>query len=406
MPIIKILIVTCFDLFPQFDGGVIRVLSLAKSMSKFAKITVIYPTFRSNFESDAVSVTEVSNNIILNPVPIRSLTFLRLRQVCFGLIRGIPPYATGVHFIELEKAIYQVLSQQVFDIIQIEHQSTSYYYSLINKLSQAKKVLVLHNVDTYRITNAELPLTRRSLIGRLFNWLDIKMVKGWERSVVSKFDHLIVMSKQEQERLLEVYLHAKNIFIAPNGVPNLQECWEKGGETIVMVGSLYYTPNYEAAKWVVNDVMPLVWLIRPNANLIIAGAANEGFSTVELEKDPRVQVMLNVPNILDVYSRATVALVAVRAGGGTALKLLEALRLGCPIVSTSIGCRGYEIPPPCLIADSAEEMANNIIQILNNTHEQEKLSIEGKKFVESSYLWDAIALKLVSYYEGKSYETN
>jgi len=395
---IKILIVSCIDLFPQYDGGVIRVLSLAKAMSKLARITVIYPTVRSNFESDTNTIFEDSENLILHPVPIRNLKFLRLRQISFGLLRGIPAFATSVQFSELEIAIRQLLSQKVFDVVQIEHSSGAYYDSFINKLSEARKVLILHNVETYRISNMELSHSRRSLIGKLFHWLDIQMVKGWECSTVSKFDDLIVMSQTEKERLLEVYPHAENIYVAPNGVPDVQECWNKGGETLVMVGSLYYTPNYEAAKWVVNNIMPLVWSRRPNASLIIAGAAKEGFKTLELEKDSRVKVMLNVPNILDVYIQSTIAIVAVRSGGGTALKLLEALRLGCPVVSTSIGSRGYETPPPCLIADSAEEIANNILQLLDNPNEQENLSIKGKEFVESSYLWNIIAQKLVLFY--------
>jgi glycosyltransferase involved in cell wall biosynthesis len=399
---LNVLIISCYDLFPTNDGGLIRILNLAKALStesSIRQVTLLYPSQRADAEKDQSLYGSLC--LLLKPTVPSSLDRLRFYRLISGLVRGLPPFVTGTYYSVVSKACAELLTHEKFDVIQLERVTAAAYTNVIRRYSKGSIVVDLHDIETYRFQTAGRPRSRKSVVGYLFYILDRLMVQSWERKAIEQADAVCVVSSEEHKRLLELvptYNGSSKVCVIPNGTILFPEALSLG-EALVMVGSLHYDPNYEAARWMVKSVMPYLWKSRPETKLIIAGSASPNFSTTELAIDDRVTVLLNVDDILDVYRQAFVAIIGVKSGGGTALKLLEALALGIPVVSTSFGVRGYTERPPCLIGDTSLQMAEQILRLLNDPEERDRLARLGRNFVSQGYLWQVLGQKLATFYQ-------
>jgi glycosyltransferase involved in cell wall biosynthesis len=114
-----------------------------------------------------------------------------------------------------------------------------------------------------------------------------------------------------------------------------------------------------------------------------------------------VHVTGSVPNLLPYYQRCTACIIPLRAGGGTRLKILEAMAYGRPVVSTSLGCEGLVVEDGkhLLIADSPQEFAEKTILLLTNNDLQQMLINNARELVEQVYDWDIIAQHALHMYE-------
>ncbi len=394
---LKILVISCYDLFPMTNGGLIRIGRLAEGLARSESIdsvTLTYPTFR------AEAIGDVLDNVWLKPIRLTGSDQSRTKRLLLGMVRGIPPFATGTFYRSYESAIIELLKTQHFDRIQLEQTAAAAYLPAIRSTSKTPILFDLHDVETYRIRQMPLPRSRRSRIGRIFQRLDRLVVQHWEVQALSVASGVCVVSEQERERLLTLMPNTRAVVtVISNGVTLQPEASNLGGDTLIMVGSLYYDPNYEAGNWVAREVMPLVWARRPETHLLIAGAGPPELNVANFVFDKRIEVQLNVPYIRDIYQHATIALIGVQSGGGAALKLLEALMFGVPVVSTSFGVRGYEPVPPCFITDTAAKMAEQIVALLDNLSEQKRLAKQGRLFVEKNFTWDQLGNRLAEFHK-------
>jgi glycosyltransferase involved in cell wall biosynthesis len=108
-----------------------------------------------------------------------------------------------------------------------------------------------------------------------------------------------------------------------------------------------------------------------------------------------------VEDVLPHYEATTVCVVPLRAGGGTRLKILEAMALGRPVVSTAIGCEGLDLidGEHLLIADTPEQFAAKTVRLLKDAELSHDLCRNARKLVETRYGWDRIAQRLLDIYE-------
>ena len=116
-----------------------------------------------------------------------------------------------------------------------------------------------------------------------------------------------------------------------------------------------------------------------------------------LARRPAIEVTGTVPDVRPYYREAFVAVVPLRMGGGTRLKILEAMAAGIPVVSTSFGVEGLAAQPnvELKIADSPQEFCSHIIELYDNNYRRwRELSIAGRRLVETRYNWNAIGARL------------
>jgi glycosyltransferase involved in cell wall biosynthesis len=194
--------------------------------------------------------------------------------------------------------------------------------------------------------------------------------------------------------------HPKILFgVLPNGfrVPALlPKRSEPEILTLLFVGFLQYLPNEDGILFFSNEVLPLIRRrLRLPFRLLVVGRKPPK-AVLDLDRIPEVTVIGDVPEVEPYYQSATMAIVPIRFGGGTRIKILEAMALGCPVVSTTLGAEGIEVSngENILLADTATEIADACIRLAEDKMLRANLSQKGWEMINANYSADAVAGRL------------
>jgi glycosyltransferase involved in cell wall biosynthesis len=186
---------------------------------------------------------------------------------------------------------------------------------------------------------------------------------------VPEFDCVIVCSNVDAEQL-KARFPAVRFAVVPNGyAPRDEACSRRpsapGALRLLLVGSFGYFPNLDGAVFLCREVLPALRLITARAIRIDVVGAGDATALRGLVRDPNVTVHGFVENLAPFYAAADVAVVPVRAGGGTRIKILEAFAHGVPVVSTRLGVEGIDAADGehLLLADDAESFARACLRV-------------------------------------------
>jgi polysaccharide biosynthesis protein PslH len=165
-------------------------------------------------------------------------------------------------------------------------------------------------------------------------------------------------------------------------------------DTLVFNGLLSYRPNFDAATYFVDEVLPLIERIRPGVTLTLVGHGNP--SEIESLRRPNVVLTGSVPDVRPYLQQAAVVVVPIRMGGGTRLKVVEALAMSKAVVSTTIGCEGIRVSDGehLLKADDPQSFASSVASLLADTARAEALGRAGRALMVKEYSWARSASRL------------
>lgn len=227
---------------------------------------------------------------------------------------------------------------------------------------------------------------------------EFKMLRSTEYNAFKIFDALTIISEPDSDAIP----HHRNgdIHIIPNGVdfdyfqPNSQLSTLNSQFTIVFCGNMRYEPNIRAARYLALDVMPLVWAEEPTARLLIAGA-NPRYNVTSLAND-RIVVSGSVPDIRESYASALMLAAPMQTGSGLQNKLLEAMSMRIPCITTSIANDSLHATPgeEVLIGDTPMAFADHIVSLIRNASLRERLAEGGYRFVHENFSWESSCAKL------------
>jgi glycosyltransferase involved in cell wall biosynthesis len=166
---------------------------------------------------------------------------------------------------------------------------------------------------------------------------------------------------------------------------------------LLFTGNMSYPPNVEGAQRLVNDVLPLVHQVKPNVTLLLAGA--NPTSAVRSLASEAVTVSGWLDDMRTAYSEAKVFVAPMRSGSGMQNKLLEAMCMELPCVTTSLAAaplsalHGSQV----LIGNSDEEIAQHILYLLDNPKQADELARESRLFVQENFEWASTVKDLVDH---------
>jgi polysaccharide biosynthesis protein PslH len=250
--------------------------------------------------------------------------------------------------------------------------------------------------------NVEYDLQRRSassssnLLRRTFLEANWRKLRGEEISVWRRFDGVSVTSPRDLS-IVEAHAPQARCVLSPNGVdldefappPEAPE-----PDTVIFFGAHNYFPNADGLRFFFAEIWPLVLAARPSARLRVVGPLPPK-DIVELQP-LNVTFEGYVTDIVAEVGRAAVAIAPLRIGGGTRLKIVEAMALARPVVATSIGAEGIEVQHgrDVLIADEPRDFADAVLHVLTKPAEAAELGLRGRRLVEKAYGWDTSAAQL------------
>jgi glycosyltransferase involved in cell wall biosynthesis len=222
----------------------------------------------------------------------------------------------------------------------------------------------------------------------------------WEPRYAERFDRSTTVSEIDQQMLQKANPRLR-INVIPNGV-DIQNYkplpTENLPSALLFIGNMGYPPCADAALYLCNEILPHVRRRMSGVEVWIVGR-NPRAEVIELNGDG-VHVTGRVDDVVPYYQKSAICVVPLRAGGGTRLKILEAMALGRPVVSTTIGCEGLDVVDNehLMVADTPEQFAEKIERLLTDRQLFERISANGRKLVETRYDWDRIAEQLMDVY--------
>ncbi|MFM9848488.1 MAG: glycosyltransferase family 4 protein [Hyphomicrobiaceae bacterium] len=239
-------------------------------------------------------------------------------------------------------------------------------------------------------TSSANPLRRTFLEA---NW---RKLRREELAVWRTFDGISVTSPRDLS-IVQSHAPQAQCIVSPNGV-DLDEFRPPAGppepDTIIFVGAHNYFPNADGLRFLFAEIWPLVLAERPSAKLRVVGPLPP--ADIIALRPPNVTFEGYVGDIVAEVGRAAIAIAPLRIGGGTRLKIVEAMALARPVVSTSIGAEGIDIKHDrdLLLADTPRQFADAMLSLLARPAEAAELGLRGRRLVEGAYSWDSSAGRL------------
>jgi glycosyltransferase involved in cell wall biosynthesis len=265
----------------------------------------------------------------------------------------------------------------------------------------APRVLVAHNVETLiwqRYLAAERhPLRRWFIRAQARKWL------AFERRTFAGVDRVVAVSP-EDAALVRDLLGVGRVDVVDNGIdrPFFEGVRPAGDtKTLLFLGSLDWRPNLDAIGLLLDDVFPAVRKEEPGARLLVVGRNAPARLAQRVRGEAGVELHSNVADVRPYLAGAAVLAVPLRIGGGSRLKILEALACGLPVVSTRVGAEGLDLKPGehLDVVESVADMAPALTACLRNPDRARRRAAEGRRRVLERYDWEPLAGKLEEVWE-------
>lgn len=224
-----------------------------------------------------------------------------------------------------------------------------------------------------------------------------KGVRHWRRRL-RRYTALTAVSEPEAEAVRRVVGDGgPPTLVVPNGVAVSQyppPAAEPVSGCMIYNGALSYGPNRDAVLWFVEAVLPRIAQAVPDAHLVVTGRADG--APDGLKAHPRVRLTGFLDDLRPTLAQAALAVVPLRSGGGTRLKILEAWAAGVPVVATRVGAAGLDARDGAelLLADTPDALADACIALLGDSSARQSLARAGRALAETRYDWDAIGADL------------
>ena len=192
------------------------------------------------------------------------------------------------------------------------------------------------------------------------------------------------------------------VTIVPNGIDICRNTYQfpdiSKPKQLIFCGSLDYEPNIEGLIWFLKSVWPLILSSHPDLKLIVVGKGKPSLALLKLlENDTSIDLVGEVTDVIPYYRQAQVAIVPLLHGSGTRLKILEAMSLGVPVISTSVGAEGidYSKGESVVIADTLKQFSEAVDQLFKEPLLFTGISERARKLVEKEYSWDVIGKEIM-----------
>ncbi len=237
----------------------------------------------------------------------------------------------------------------------------------------------------------------RSPIRRLRRRLTWWKYASFIRGLCGQFDHTTVVSAAERARLARIGCDPARVSVVPNGVDEADLAWQQARLPcrLVYPGALTYSANHDAVRWFLETVLPLIRRARPEVEFWVTGAT-DGVIVSDLPNAGLATFTGHLADVRPAIAESTVCVVPLRIGGGTRLKILQAMALGTPVVATSKGAEGLAVTPEqdILVADTAGQFASQVLRLLADRDLQERISSMARQLVQQQYTWTRSGARL------------
>lgn len=385
--------------FPLNSGKRLRTFNLLKPLALRHEITFICRQHGHHTVNSALGLEEAGIHTVVVADPIRKKQGMKFYLALLANLFSRHPYTVSSHYSPLlVSRITKLLQGNKFDLIHCEW--TPYAINLQQWLGTVPTVVDAHNIEAM-IWKRNFQV-ERNILKKAYIYLQWQKMRAFEQSFFPKFTRCIAVSVQDAKIITEI-VQGNRVDVVANGVDvnyfNRNSPYSQpapSSQTLVFTGSLDWRPNVDGLLYFLEQVFPLIKKRYPQSRLIIVGRNPMPVLQARVAGMQDVTLTGTVDDVRPYMEEAAVYIVPLRVGGGSRLKILEALSMRMPVVSTTIGAEGLDVTPDkdILIADTPEAFAAAVGAVLEDGERAGNFGRQGRHLVEAHYQWHVLADRL------------
>ena len=371
--------------YPIDKGDKLRAYYQIKFLSKRHEIFL--------FSLDENSCYKKENNPLRNICKeVRVVKLSRLRiffNLLTGLFKNIPLQTAYYYSADIKKEINKEIEQFKPDLIYCQLIRSAEYVRDIQSIPK-----IIDYVDVIS-KGVERRIKRTNIFWKLILMIEYKRALKYEKIVFDDFDERIIITTED--RSLLKFEGKEKVKIIPNGIDTdfYQQIPYERKYDLFFSGNLRYPPNVDASLFIVDEILPLLKSKFPNIKVLIAGAAPN--NKILSLQSKTVDIKGWVDDVRDYYKLAKIFLAPMQIGTGLQNKLLQAMAMKIPCVTSELTRKGIVSSSEenvMLVADTPQEYAELIIKLLNDQKYADKIAERGYNFVRTNFDWKQITQDL------------
>lgn len=383
----NILFISRWFPFPTNNGSKLRIYNLLCSLARDHEITLISFADQRDGTPDISTLRSICSDVQV--VPWKPFQRERWRA-CLGFFNSTPRSVVDTYSLEMEQHIERALAKLNYDlIIASQWEVAGYSHCFRERPALFEEV--------------EIGVPYGEFVRASSIWSKVRMGLTWTKyrryitRLSAHYQTCTVVSEQERDLLSRVVPQYKAIEVVPNCI-NLAD-YETVTKTLqpnslIFTGSFRYSANYDAMIWFLREVYPCIQAQVPDLGLTITG----DHANRPLPNAQSLNLTGFVNDVRPLIASASISLAPLRIGGGTRLKILEAMALRTPVVATSKGAEGLDAQSGkhLLVADTPQAFANAVIHILKEPELGQQLTDNAYQLVTEKYNWATVMPRFLS----------
>lgn len=380
--------------WPLSSGGKTRQYHLLRGLAARGHRITLLAQSKTPLDAAARAALEpwLEGLVVLPRRPVRHP--LTLAAVAFA---RCPMLASINGFAPAARSAFATLLEKPWDVVQLEHSYGCQPYLDLLESRRLPWILTEHNLES---------ALGGATYDRLSGWLkgfaryDQGRYRRWERQVMSAASRVVAVTPDDARRLqpftegqVPVVVNAVDTQFFARVRP------DAASQRLLFIGNYEYPPNLDAVEWLVAEIMPRLWRTHPQARLRIGGYAMPARWARDFP-DPRLEWSGYLPDLRDAQSCCALFIAPLRQGGGSKLKVLEALAAGLPVVSTAQGASGLALQnnQDVLLAEEAVSLAQAAADLFEAPASASKMGEAGRAYVRAHHDWQTAASQLEAVY--------
>ena len=382
--------------WPVTSGGKSRQFNLIREMAaRGHRLTLLIQSKTPADEATRRVLGALAEEVIVLPRrPLKHpATLWRAATSRLPLLTTINGHAPA-----LSARFERLLADRKWDIVQVEHSYGFQPFEQALRRHRQRFVLTEHNVESAlgSATYGKWPAWLRGLAA----W-DQRRARHWERHVLSQASAIVAVTESDAGQLGTIG-KGRPTHVVSNGVDTRAFSHvrhDPASRVVLFLGNYEYAPNIDAVEWALAEIAPKVWAESPDVRFRICGHGMPE-SWAKRFPDARIEWRGYVPDLTEVQADSAVFMAPLRFGGGSKLKVLEAMAAGLPVVSTREGLSGLPVIDGrhVLVADAPGAMAQALRQVLDHPDAARSMGNAARALVQAEFDWSAVAAQLEGVY--------
>ena len=385
----KILWVKAGGLVPPDTGGKIRSYNILRELARQHSVTFFsfYATHDNDLHPD---LKNIFDGVVCMPLSLPAPKSLaEMFDYGVRLLSPQPYNITKYCRPDVRRRLHALLQQETYDVILCDFMAAA---GVIPWDHPTPKVLFTHNVEA-TIWRRHYEVAT-NLIWKAISWQEWRKMEAAERRYLRLADHVLTVSETDRDAFLP-FVNPEKLTVIPTGVDvdYFQPMpVDETADSLVFTGSMDWLPNEDAIFYFVGSVLPLIQQQCPNVSLEVVGRSPSRKLQALAETEKSLRLTGWVEDIRPFVARGSVCIVPLRVGGGTRLKIFEAMAMSKAVASTSVGAEGLPVRTGenILLADTPRDFAEAVVNLLRDPKRRKQLGTAARTLVQEKYSWQKV----------------